>query len=159
MLPPYFPFLSLSPSYLSVFCSLVRQSVATWLWRDRRNWVTSLSRLVLGAKQPVSSHISSQPRSSLILETRQRRWSQLDRLWTKPAQSNNNIGIYLWENFLGKHGVCLTDCSKVTSAPICSLMLPSVEKAQNWWKSLGKATYPTSAVLRINDLYWYLFSS
>ena len=52
-------------TYLRVFWSLLRQSADTWLRFARRKRVTSLSRLVLGAKQPVASHISSQPRSSL----------------------------------------------------------------------------------------------
>ena len=53
-------------SYRSVFCSRVRQSAATWLSDlDLRKAVTSLRRLVLGAKMPVASHMSSQPRSSL----------------------------------------------------------------------------------------------
>ena len=50
---------------LTVFWSLCRQSAATWLrLRDLMKWVTSLSRLVEGAKQPVASHMSSHPRSS-----------------------------------------------------------------------------------------------
>lgn len=40
----------------------------TSLGKERRNIVTSFSRLVLGAKQPVASHIRSQPRSRLELE-------------------------------------------------------------------------------------------
>ena len=56
-------------SYRSVFCRRPRQSNdRTLTLRDRKNRVTSLRRLVLGAKQPVISHISSQPRSSLALQ-------------------------------------------------------------------------------------------
>jgi len=55
--------------YLNVFCSRPRQSVAIMLrFLERRNSVTSFSKLVLGAKQPVISHINSQPRSSLALK-------------------------------------------------------------------------------------------
>jgi len=56
-------------SYRSVFCRRPRQSNERILaFLDRKNSVTSLRRLVLGAKQPVISHISSQPRSSLALQ-------------------------------------------------------------------------------------------
>jgi len=56
--------------YLRILCKRPRQSVATISSGDeRRNIVTSLSKLVLGAKQPVASHIKSQPRSMLELYT------------------------------------------------------------------------------------------
>ena len=55
---------------LRVFSSRPRHSVATMSDGDEcRNIVTSLSKLVLGAKQPVASHIRSQPRSMLELPT------------------------------------------------------------------------------------------
>ena len=55
-------------SYRKVFWRRLRQSIVT-IFRvlDRRNRVTSLRRFVLGAKQPVTSHISSHPPSSLAL--------------------------------------------------------------------------------------------
>ena len=53
-----------------IFCSRPMQSVATIsVGEERKNIVTSLSKLVLGAKQPVASHIRSQPRSMLELTT------------------------------------------------------------------------------------------
>ena len=53
----------------SVFWSRPRQSNKRTLeLLDLKNRVTSFRRLVLGAKQPVISHINSQPRSSLILQ-------------------------------------------------------------------------------------------
>ena len=56
-------------SHRRVFCSRPRQSSdRTFTLLDRKNNVTSLSRLVLGAKQPVISHINSQPCSSLTLQ-------------------------------------------------------------------------------------------
>lgn len=51
-----------------VFCILLTQSVEIWFLRDRRNCSTSLVRFVLGVKHPVASHISSQPRLSLVLQ-------------------------------------------------------------------------------------------
>ena len=47
------------------------QSAATnSVGNERRNAVTSLSKFVLGAKQPVASHIRSQPRDMLELPTK-----------------------------------------------------------------------------------------
>ena len=62
VVPPSFQLVS---TYLNVFWSLFIQSTATvFLLRVLKNRLTSLSRLVLGAKQPVVNHISSQPFSS-----------------------------------------------------------------------------------------------
>jgi hypothetical protein len=59
---------TVSVIYLKVFCILPRQSTAiTFRLRDLKNSVTSLRRLVLGAKHPVINQASSQPLSSLAL--------------------------------------------------------------------------------------------
>ena len=63
-------FCNIEVVYLSVFWSRFTQSAAILLcfeW-ERRNSITSLSKLVLGAKLPVANHISSQPRSVLNLK-------------------------------------------------------------------------------------------
>lgn len=55
---------------LRVFWSRPRQLVTTTSDGDEcRNIITSLSKLALGARQPVASHIRSHPRSMLVLST------------------------------------------------------------------------------------------
>jgi len=84
-------------THLSVFCRRPRQSIErTLALLDLKNSVTSLSRLVLGAKQPVISHSNSQPRSSLALRIQWKHtltepsnyqltslWSIIQRLYRK----------------------------------------------------------------------------
>ena len=52
-------------TYFNVRCNRAKQSAASWCFLERRKRFTSRRRTALGAKQPVASHMSSQPRDSL----------------------------------------------------------------------------------------------
>ena len=78
------PFCIIEVVYLSVFWRRFTQSAAILLcfeW-ERRNSITCLSKLVLGAKLPVTNHISSQPRS--ILNLKQKMPTLLVEILTSP---------------------------------------------------------------------------